>query len=756
VLDGKFGTTGAVAGPNFNIPATVGATRGNNLFHSFSQFDLVKGDTATFSGPANIQNILARVTGGAPSSIDGTIRSEIPGANFFLMNPKGILFGPNASLDVSGSFAATTADYLKLADGARFVASIDADDSVLTTAPVAAFGFLGTQPGSLSVQQSTLSVPGGKSISLVGGNIGLDGGSLQAAAGQINVASVQAPGEIPADPSSVHVATFSQFGAIDLQNSAHLDASGDRGGRLVIRGGRLTVDNSKIEANTTGSGDGLGIDIELAGDLTLSNGGQINSLSPGGLGASGNIQVTSQSIHMDGGGAVDDFFNPTTGISAATGDVFGGGGPAKGGDVVVHTGRLEMVNSAQISSASYGAGNAGRIEVDADSVRLDAQLITPTQITANTQQFDGGGKAGDIVIRAGTFDLVNGATVLAASLGSGAAGLVDLNAKKVNILNGGIITAGTFVSGPGGNVQVTADSLRIDGRNYDTGTDNLTGIQAITTSTDAPAPGGNIQTKTGSLDLLNSGSIFTFSLGLGQGGNIDVSTKNLSLNNGASIQASGQGAGAAGNISVEASGPVLLTSQSSVNTSAPGSSGGNITVHAGSDVELFDSKISAQAGLNGGNIALTSPGLMYLRNSIVTGEADATGSGFGNGGNLTLQPSLLVINTGSLISKSSFGNGGNISILSDYFFPSDAIIDATAPFGLPGTVQVTAPEVDLSGVLAVLPANLLDASMFLRPDCGVRLGGQISSFIVMGRGGVPFAPGGFVPSAAPRDKNDQK
>ena len=110
VLDGKFGTSGALAGPNYNITAGMGATRGNNLFQSFSQFSLKSGDVATFTGPASIQNILSRVTGGSPSSIDGTIRSDIAGATFFFINPNGIIFGPKAAIDVSGSFAASSAN----------------------------------------------------------------------------------------------------------------------------------------------------------------------------------------------------------------------------------------------------------------------------------------------------------------------------------------------------------------------------------------------------------------------------------------------------------------------------------------------------------------------------------------------------------------------------------------------------------------------------------------------------------------------
>lgn len=762
VLDGKFGASGPLTGPNYSIPADVGAIRGNNLFHSFTRFDLTKGDVASFSGPANIQNILARVTGGAASSIDGTIRSEIAGANFYLINPNGILFGPNAAIDVSGSFAASTADYLKFADGTRFAAALDANDSALTTAPVSAFGFLGNHAGALlSVEQSTLAVPDGKTVSLVGGNVVLNGATVRAAGGQVNVVSVAGAGEAPLDPGTLgaqgFASAFPQQGSIDLQNSAHIDGSGDRGGRIVIRGGQLTVDNSKIEANTTGSGDGQGIDVALTGALNLSNGGQINSLSPAGLGASGNIQLTSQSIHMDGGGAVDDSFNPTTQISAATGDMFNGGGSAKGGNISIHTGSLDLVNSAQISSATFGAGNAGRIEINADSIRLDAQLLTPTQITANTQQIDGGGKAGDIVIRTGSLELLNGATILAASFGSASAGLIDIKAETINLLTGAIITAGTFGAGQGGNVQIEAGLLHIDGHDFVSGgPDALTGIQAITTSGDSPAPGGNIEIKASKFDLLNAGSVFTSSLGMGQGGNISVASDSLLINNAASIRAEGQGSGAAGNIALHLSGPLLLEKSGAVSTSAPGSSGGNIAIDAGGVVRLFDSQISAQAGLNGGNISLSSPSLIYLKNSQITGQADTTGSGFGNGGNLTLESSLLIMSNGSLVSKSSFGNGGNISILSDYFFPSDSLIDASAPFGLPGTVKVTAPEVDLSGVLAVLAGNLIDASTLLRPDCGIRLEGNVSSFVVSGRGGLPLTPGGFLPSLLQGKPDDRQ
>ena len=159
-LDGSLGPRGALRGPNYTISDRMGQIRGPNLFHSFGQFNLPKGESATFTGPNTITNILSRVTGGSPSSIDGTIRSQIPRANFYLLNPSGVMFGPNTSLDVSGSFHVSTADYLRLSDGATFSAH-PAVPTVLSVAPPAAFGFLGPTPAPISIQGSALQVPAG-------------------------------------------------------------------------------------------------------------------------------------------------------------------------------------------------------------------------------------------------------------------------------------------------------------------------------------------------------------------------------------------------------------------------------------------------------------------------------------------------------------------------------------------------------------------------------------------------------------------
>src|SRR3954468_10445734 len=132
-VDGRLSPAQTLIGPNYAIGANLGRQVGSNLFHSFGAFGLNRGEMATFSGPPSVANVIGRVTDGAPSSIDGTVRSTMPGANVYLINPAGVVFGPNARVDVSGSFHASSADYLRLQDGARFQAT-NPDARTLTAA----------------------------------------------------------------------------------------------------------------------------------------------------------------------------------------------------------------------------------------------------------------------------------------------------------------------------------------------------------------------------------------------------------------------------------------------------------------------------------------------------------------------------------------------------------------------------------------------------------------------------------------------
>lgn len=795
VLDGKFGSSGALSGPNYQIPAELGSTRGNNLFHSFSQFDLRAGDVASFSGPANIQNILSRVTGSRSSSIDGTLRSEIAGANFYFINPRGIVFGPNAAVDVSGAFAASTANYLRLADDARFVASLAADDSVLSSAPVAAFGFLAGANGNLRVRGSLRSSPDSP-LTLVGSTVSVtDGAKLEAMGSQIRVTGVSGAGEILAE-----VPTGIQGGTLSPPAST-------KPGSIVIRGGRLVVENARISTSTTG-GD---IDVATTDSVEVSRGGQVTAEA---LGANrgGNILIESPAIRVDGQGST-----VPTRLAAETSSTRRTGA---GGDVVLRSDTLEVLSGGEISVSTFGAADAGTIDIKTGLLRLAGaeRPAAPTQISANAAPVSGAvfGAGGRILIDAQSLEISKGAVLSASTLGDANAGSIEIKSDSIAIQDSSVTTYSTG-AGNAGNIRVDAGELTLDGRfgsitSFALGVDShrpagkggeieiqaealtLRNEAAIAAGTYGDGDGGNVRITAGSvlLDTGNpqpgifpgisassglafdgwpntgaSGDIFmsvdslTVQNGMlitattatpGRGGNIEIQAGSVNLANRGSIQAASEGIGLAGNIRLQASGSVELAADSSVSTSAPLSSGGNIEVRAGKEVRLANSQFSARAGPGGGgNIDVSSPHVVYLLDSAFDAQA------VGDGGNLTIsQPVFFLINDSGLISKSATQNGGNITILSDYFFASESTIDASAPFGLPGTVTVSAPNVDLSGSLIGLPGGLLDAEALLRPDCAVRFAGSHSSFLVLGRGGVPWEPGGLAPTAMAPTRDDER
>ncbi len=126
--DNTLGNESSVVRPNSEINGKVadliegGATRGNNLFHSFLEFSIGEGSAAYFANPEVIENIFSRVTAGNPSHLFGTL-GVLGNANLFLINPNGIIFGPNASLDIRGTFVGTTAEELIFPDGHKFSAT---------------------------------------------------------------------------------------------------------------------------------------------------------------------------------------------------------------------------------------------------------------------------------------------------------------------------------------------------------------------------------------------------------------------------------------------------------------------------------------------------------------------------------------------------------------------------------------------------------------------------------------------------------
>jgi len=212
IPDKTLGTEPSVVTPQVNInglPSDLvngGATRGTNLFHSFSQFNIDNGQRVYFANPVGIDNILTRVTGGNPSNILGTLGVD-GGANLFLLNPNGIIFGENARLDIAGSFFATTANSLVFNNGVEFSATKPEAPPLLTINVPLGLQYGTPQPAAI-VNAGKLAVGQGQNLGLVAGTV-VNTGQLSAPEGQIAIATsaLKAIATVPSTGTSIDSAS---------------------------------------------------------------------------------------------------------------------------------------------------------------------------------------------------------------------------------------------------------------------------------------------------------------------------------------------------------------------------------------------------------------------------------------------------------------------------------------------------------------------------------------------------------------------
>lgn len=196
VIPASDGTGTIVTSNDSQFTITGGTQVGSNLFHSFQQFGLDANQTATFLATPDLHNILGRVVGGNPSIINGLLQVTGGNPNLYLMNPAGIIFGPNASLDVPASFTATTATSIGFGDWghgemrAWFPAYGTTNYSTLLGNPTSVLvsSSYSLTPAFL-VNAGNLAVASGRSLNLIGGMV-INTGTLSAPGGTVSVLSV--------------------------------------------------------------------------------------------------------------------------------------------------------------------------------------------------------------------------------------------------------------------------------------------------------------------------------------------------------------------------------------------------------------------------------------------------------------------------------------------------------------------------------------------------------------------------------------
>ena len=779
--------------PNGNvIEIKEGTTAGTNLFHSFNEFSIPTDNTAFFNNASNIENIIGRITGGSISSIDGMIRAN-GGANLFLINPNGIVFGENAALDIGGSFIGSTANSIKFADDSEFSA-VNPDAPSLLTVNIPVGLQYGNDRGNITVKgighnaffdfdtftvdrfqrDRGLEVATGNTIGLIGNNISLEAGNLTAEAGNIELGAVAEAGQVKIIPNELGW-TFDygelDRGDINLADTASIDVSGNGSGNIKIYGNEVNLtDGSAIFAETEGNrpgkltkidanelniigtdsdillpssiwsdvyldatGDGGSVLIET-GSLRLEAGGQVNT-NTFSLGNAGNLTVRANDIEVIGESEFGDFISALS----AQADIFLTG---KGGDILVETNTLSVSDGAQIATTTFGEGNGGNLTVRGQEINLvgDSEFGASGLFTATEASGDGG----NLIVETKSLAIADGAKIVLGTSGSGNAGTLNIAAEDISLSGdseffgaSGIFGSAIVGIGNGGNLNIDTGNLSIQ----DSATINASNFSSSNNAPPGQGKAGNINIKANSVQLDNTTSEFassiTASTNNSSGGNIEFYVNNeLTLNNNSAISGDTRGDGDGGNIVIKANG-LKINNQARVSVDSTGlGNAGNIEI-AVNNLNTSQGKITAISDRSGGGDIKLVTDFINLRNNseISTSVNDGTGGG----GNIIIESRYVLGRDNSDIRANAVaGDGGNINITTDVILLSKGSeVDASSEFGLDGVVEID--NLDLNKQLEVgeLPTNIIDPTALIAAICPVE---NRETLVTTGKGGLAENP----------------
>ncbi len=728
-----------------------GATRGTNLFHSFSQFSVPTNGVAAFNNAVRIQNIISRVTGGNVSNIDGLLKANGT-ANLFLINPNGIIFGRNASLNIGGSFVGSTASSLKFADGSEFSATAPQTTPLLTISVPQGLQF-GANPGRILVQGDgqgiqpidttvALHVASNQTLAIVGGDVALEGGTLKTAGGRIELGSVAGPSIVTLTPIDKGWALGYEgvptFGDIKLFGGATVDVSGNGvvgSGDLQVWGKRVTLqDGSRFLAFNLGVEPGGTIAVNAKESFELTGtGAEIYK----GILKKILSDVTSppdpnpNSGTAGPGSSIPDL---CCGIIALA--TFGSRGAA--GNVVINTPKFIARNGAFVVASTFGPGRAGEITVNSDYVELSASAFTTTSagtqdpgdsgnLTINTRQLvmqDLG------LVSTSVFGQVQGGNLaINASESVELVGTVPFKFAQQNYLNTNYVNTGLFtssVSGKSGELQVKSNRLIVrQGADISASTvQGHSGSVTVTALESIKVIGSAPMTQEDSSAIAASAAGITPD-STAQGGDVRIRTKNLIVDSGAEITVSSQGKGNAGNINV-------LADSISLNNQG----------------RLRATSISG----DGGNIKLQAQNILIMRHKSEISTTAGTAPAGGNGGDITINTPLIIAvpSENSKISANAFtGNGGKVKINAQSIFgtqfraqstPESDITASSTGGGSNGVVNINTLDINPSLGLVALPVVPVDLTKLIAQECQAFVGPRGSKFIVTGRGGLPDNP----------------
>jgi large exoprotein involved in heme utilization and adhesion len=613
-------------------------------------------------------------------------------ANLFLINPKGIVFGPNARLDVRGSFLAGTADSIVFNNGVEFSSTNPQGTPLLTVNIPVGLRFR-ENPGAIvnasSVTQVIegrtipvgLAVTPGQTLALVGGDVIFNNGFASAVSGNIQLGSVASPGAVSLNITpqglGLDYTNVAKFGKIELSGLSAVTASGPGGGAIALQGGNVILrDGSSLVSDTIGSINGRGIKIEAA-RFSLLDRAFVGSTTSGS-GAGGPISVrTAENIELKGIGFEDfrrrvldpgaaqkppDIAERQSSISTGT------LGVGTAGEIALDTKRLSIRDGAAIFNPTLGTGEGGGVTIRAsESLEINGSgLFTTTFYSGN---------AGSIAIETGQLSVTDGALISTLTMGAGKSGNLIVRASDSVIVardradspvNTGLVT-NSVGTGRAGNIEINTRSLRVEaGAGIFSSSGGELGGRLIT-----GGPGGNITvnakdsvfaigTAAGSIPSRATSGIVAGTLGSGKGGDVTLNTRRLSVRDGGSIVASTLGAG----------------------------SGGNVTVTADESVEIAG---TTRDGISPSTI-VTASGDLPIQNLF--GLEPASGAA----GSLSITTGRLSVRDNAGVGVQSYGRGaaGSINVVADSIaLNTEGTIDGTTVSGIGANINLRSRDIQL-------------------------------------------------------------
>jgi filamentous hemagglutinin family protein len=720
------GTTNTIVNQNTNNFNIInGIEKGNNLFHSFTNFSVPAGGSATFNliNTPNITTIFSRVTGGNVSDINGLIQT-LNGNNpvsLFLMNPAGIVFGKDASLNIGGSFVGTTASSIKFADGAEFSAVNPSSPSLLTmSVPIGLQ--MGQNPGGITVEGSGhrlvtgnftptdrshnpigLQAGAGNTLALIGGEVKFSGGIAAVnGGGHLEVGSVS-NGEVGLNATLAGwVGDYSmvqQFKDIHLAEQSLLDASGTSGSiQLQGRNINLTEGSAALIQNLgTQASGGITVNakesLNLTGNTLDGNQGSLIQIENLGTGQTRDITISAKQLSVLNGGRISTgIFTQGSGgniiANVADSIVLDGSTPKdpsrtswlatytlnsiNAGDITVSTGNLRILNGGSFFSVTAGAGQSGTVRVDAKDL---IEIVGNNPITLSPS------------------------TIASSTINSGNADKIFINTSRLVMRDGGFLGSSTLTTGSAGTVIINAfDYVHIQGR----GAGSILPSRIVSTAEIA--------------DPITQ-AVYGFPpIPKGDAGSLTINTPSLWIVDGAYTTVRNEGLGKAGDLRINAN-SIFLDNQGTITASTVSGNGGNVRLNL-------------------------QEHLLMRHDSLIS----ATATGNGNGGNLSINAPVIVgLENSDIIANALSGDGGNIQISTQGIFglkyrnelTPENDITASSQFGVNGTVDINNFGVDPNSGLVELPVNLVDSSQQIATGCSNNTG---SSFVTTGRGGIPQNP----------------